>query len=299
MEKGKHSKERPGRGGAGPASELHTPKEDGPHLLTIAGFDNTAGAGLLADIKTFSLFGLYGLGIPTALTVQTPDSLLESSHANADQMRRSLETTLQSFEVLGIKSGLLCDEGIIDTLCNALKPVFKGIFVVDPVLFSSGGRQILSAPGRLTIKEKLFPLADVITPNVDEAKTLAGVQIETKGNMRDCAARLYDFGPRAVLIKGSGRFGGEDFLFDGEKGHFIPKQTELAAALSIPSVHGTGCFHSASLLSLLVLGTGVLEAATKAKYITEKAILTSMPISGFRSRLIDHSAVRPFVREFV
>jgi len=297
VSKDRDSEEESGRGAAGRVKKPETREEGKPCLLTMAGFDNTAGAGLLADVKTFSLFGLYGLGIPTAITVQTPDSVLESSRANASQIRRSLKSTLESFKVSGAKTGLLCDEVIIDALYNALKPVFKGILVVDPILFSSGGKQTLSDQGRLAMATKLFPLADVITPNVDEAELLAGVQVKTRRNIQACAARLYGFGPKAVLIKGSGRFSGEDFLFDGEKGHFIPGQTELASSPSMPSVHGTGCFHSASLLSLLVSGMAILEAATRAKYITEKAILTSMPVKGFKSRLIDHCAVRPFACE--
>ncbi len=279
--------------------ESETAGEDKPCLLTIAGLDNTGGAGMLADIKTFDLFGLYGLGIATAITVQTPDSVLEVSRTNARQMRRSLETTLQAFKVFGMKSGLLCDEAAIDVLCNVMKLRFKGIVVVDPILFASGGKQLLNAQGRLAITKKLFPLADVIAPNIDEAELLFGVQIKTRQDLEQCAKKLLSFGPNAVLIKGSGRFGGEDYLLDGAEGRFIPGQTELASSGPTPSVHGTGCFHSASLLCLLISGTPIREAARRAKYLTEKAILTSKPIKGFKSRLIDHCAVRPFLAECV
>ena len=299
MTKGKSSKKSDSGARAASLIETQTGKDDKPYVLTIAGFDDTAGAGLLADIKTFNLFGLYGLGVPTAVTVQTPDAVLELSRANAGQMRKSLETMLQSFKVSGIKSGLLCDEVAIDVLYNVMKLHFRGVFVVDPIQFSSGGRQVLNAQERLAMAKKLFPLADVITPNLDEAELVAGVRIKTRTDIQRCAARLHELGPKAVIIKGSGRLGGEDYLFDGEKGCFIPAQTELASSLSMPSVHGTGCFHSASLLSLLVRRMSTLEAAKKAKYITEKAILTSTVIDGFKSRLIDHCAVRPFASECV
>jgi len=299
MDRNNRAESGPGESGHIKRPEIR--KKDRPYVLTVAGFDNTAGAGLLADIKTFSLFGRYGLGIPTVVTVQTPDTVLELSREDTLKMRRSLESTLQSFQVCGMKSGLLCDEAAIDVLCNVVKLRFGGVFVVDPVFFSSGGTQILNAQARLAMAKKLFPLASVITPNVDEAELLTGVQVRTRQNLEDCAERLLSFGPKSVLIKGSGRFNGEDYLLDGgtfiSGGHFIPVQTELASSSSTPSVHGTGCFHSASLLCLLVSGMSTVEAATKAKYLTEKAILTSLSVEGFKSRLIDHCAVRPFVAE--
>ena len=268
-------------------------------VLSFAGLDNTAGAGLLADIKTFDLFDLYGLGVPTAITVQTPDSVLEVSCCSAGQMRRSLETMLGSCKVLGVKTGLLCDEAAIDVLSSVLRSRFEGVLVVDPVLHSSAGKRLITRPGRLAMSEKLFFMAAVITPNVDEAGLLAGRTIKSRADVRDCAKRLHKLGPKAVVITGSGRFGGEDYLFDGSEGYFIPGQTKLASSLRKLSVHGTGCFYSASLLSLLVLGKGLREAATKAKLLTEKAVLTSLELEGYRSRLIDHSAVRQFISECV
>ncbi|HUT04594.1 MAG TPA: hydroxymethylpyrimidine/phosphomethylpyrimidine kinase [bacterium] len=268
-------------------------------VLSFAGLDNTAGAGLLADIKTFELFDLYGLGVPTAITVQTPDSVLEVSCCSAGRMRRSLETMLGSCKVLGIKTGLLCDEAAIDVLSSALRSRFEGILIVDPVLHSSDGKQLITPRGRLAMSENLFLMADVITPNIDEAGLLARRTIKSRADVHDCAKRLCQMGPKSVVITGSGRFGGEDFFFDGSEGYFIPGQTGLASSVEKVSVHGTGCFYSASLLSLLVLGKGLREAATKAKFLTEKAILTSLELEGQRSRLIDHSAVRQFILECV
>ncbi len=137
-------------------------------VLSIAGLDNTAGAGVLADIKTFELFDLYGLGVPTAITVQTPDSVLEVSCSSAGRMRRSLEAMLGSCKVLGIKTGLLCDEAAIDVLSSVLSTRFEGVLVVDPVLHSSAGKQLITPRGRLAMSEKLFLMADVITPNIDQ-----------------------------------------------------------------------------------------------------------------------------------
>ncbi|RLC48314.1 MAG: hypothetical protein DRH70_01315 [Candidatus Coatesbacteria bacterium] len=269
------------------------------YVLSFAGLDNTAGAGLLADIKTFGLFDLYGMGIPTAITVQTPDSVVDVSCCSTDVMRRSLEMTLESCKVLGIKTGLLGDEAAIDVLESVLKTRFNGILVVDPILHSSAGKQLITAQGRLAMSEKLLLMADVITPNVDEAGLLAGSAIDSRADLPECAKRLCELGPRSVVITGSGRFGGEDFLFDGSEGHFIPEQTKLASSSRKRPVHGTGCFYSASLLSLLVLGKGLREAATEAKFLTEKAILTSFKVKGYKSRLIDHSAVRQFISEGV
>jgi len=269
------------------------------YVLSIAGLDNTAGAGLLADIKTFELFDLYGLGVPTAITIQTPDSVLEVSCCSAGQMRRSLEAVLGSCKVLGIKTGLLCDEAAINVLSSVLRSRFEGVLVVDPVLHSSDGKQLITRSGKLAMSEKLFFLADVITPNIDEAGLLAGRTIRSRADVRDCAKRLCQMGPKSVVITGSGRFGGEDFFFDGSEGYFIPGQTKLASSPRKLSVHGTGCFYSASLLSLLVLGKGLREASTKAKFLTENAVLTSLRFEGYKSRLIDHTAVRQFISECV
>ncbi|MBN1593891.1 MAG: hydroxymethylpyrimidine/phosphomethylpyrimidine kinase [Candidatus Coatesbacteria bacterium] len=268
-------------------------------VVSIAGFDDTGGAGLLADIKTFSLFQLYGFGVMTAETVQTPDAVLELSRANARRMRRSLETILKFGDIAGVKSGLICDEVTIDVLNSSIKLHYDGLFVIDPVQFSSGGRQILSAQGRQAMVKKLFPLADIITPNLDEAEHITEMQIKTRDDIKTSAERLLQMGPKAVVIKCSGRFGGEDFLLSSKHESFIPAQTELASQLSLPTVHGTGCFYSSALLSLLVLGKRIDVAAEKAKYLTERAILSSMEIDGFKSRLIDHCALRPFIEQCI
>lgn len=264
-------------------------------VLTLAGFDNTAGAGLLSDTKTFQLFGLYGVSIPTAITIQTPDTLLEIARANPRQLRRSCEETLDAFAVSGVKTGLLFDEVIVDAVHTVLKMRFDGKLVVDPVLFASEGKRLLSLQGRQAITKRLFSLASIITPNLEEAQILSSVKIRDQGGLRDAATALLENGPKTVLIKGSGLFGGVDYFFDGSKEHLIEPQTDLAQAPAPIKVHGTGCFHSATVLSLLILGNTALQAVTKAKYLTEKAIQTSVVVEGSKSRLINHAALGPYV----
>jgi len=269
-----------------------------PTAAALGGLDNTAGAGLLPDVRTIEMFGLFALGIATATTIQTPDSVLEVSRANPRQLRRALRVTLNSFDLAGIKTGLLSSEVIVDAIAGDLTSLFKGILVVDPVLVSSDGKQLLNFQGRATLIKKLFPITSVVTPNVDEAGLFCDTKIDSPRDVEHVAASLLKLGPKTVVVKCSGRFGGADYLMtEDSAGEWIPAQTELAMQESEIHTHGTGCFHSAALLSLLLLGKNIKEAAQKAKLLTECAILTSRKIKGFEARLIDHFALEPSVRE--
>jgi len=273
-------------------------RPDRPCVLSIAGFDNTAGAGILADIKTFELFGLYSVAVPTAITVQTAARVLKIRGVEPGIFTDTLDALLASFQIAGIKIGMLWNRKSVQCVAKRLSQGFEGPVVLDPVIFSSSGKRLLRRSAQEVFTKRLLPTATVVTPNVEELSFLTGAQLPGPHSVAKAAKMLLGTGCRAVVVKPSGRFGGQDLVLDSSGAVWIAPQTELGRTRKAPNVHGTGCFHSAALLSLLVTGKSLVEAARIAKLLTETAILTSSPSRTGGANLIEHSAVASSVPEF-
>jgi len=243
-------------------------------VLTIAGSDSGAGAGVQADLKTFAARGVYGVCAITSVTAQNTVGVRGVWDLPAEAVRAQLEALLADFDIAAAKTGMLANQDIIAAVAECLteRPVSR--LVVDPVMRSKAGASLLAPGGQQALVERLFPLASIITPNLAEVEALLGEQVRHVEAMRRAAARLADLGPEAVLVKG-GHLDGEavDVLYyEGEihelEGPRLPAQ----------HTHGTGCTLSAAIAAELAKGEGMVDACRRAKEYLTAALMRPLPI---------------------
>lgn len=239
-----------------------------PNVLSIAGSDPSGGAGIQADLKTLAAHGTYGMAVITALTAQNTREVTGIEFASPAFVAQQIDTVFADVRVDAVKLGMLGSAAIIEAVAEALARHRPPWLVLDPVMVSKSGARLLEPDAVAALRERLMPLADVITPNLPEAGDLVG---ETASASREAmpalAARLAGMGPRVVLLKG-GHLGGEqspDYLATAEGGHWLE-----GARIDTPHTHGTGCTLSSAIAARLALGHGLLRAVRGAKvYMTE------------------------------
>jgi hydroxymethylpyrimidine/phosphomethylpyrimidine kinase len=255
-----------------------------PIALTIAGSDPSGGAGIQADLKTFHQFGVYGEAVITLLTVQNSMRVSRVEVLAPDLVLQQLAAVLEDIPPGAAKTGALGSAEMVEALSGAAA-AFAFPLVVDPVMISKHGHALLSDDAMQTLRERLMPLAALVTPNVPEAEALSGVAIHSRDDMRRAAARLHDMGARAVLIKGGHREGdATDLLSDASGIREFP-----APRLDTRHTHGTGCTYSAAITAGLALGLGLGDAVAKAKRFIHEAIRTA-PQLGRGSGPVNHHA---------
>jgi len=238
--------------------------------LTIAGFDNSGGAGVLADIKTFHSLGVYGVAVITAIAIQNTQRVYEVFPIPPKEVERQLRVLLEDFEVKGVKTGMLANGEIVELLYENLKTLDVPL-VVDPVLKSKSGRELLDAEGISKLKEKLIKISYLLTPNLPEAELLCEERIKNLEDIKRCAKFLHSLGAKNVLIKG-GHLEGEratDVLFDGREFYFFEGERINK------SPRGTGCAFSSAIVAYLIRGESLFESVKKAKSFISEAIKNS------------------------
>jgi hydroxymethylpyrimidine/phosphomethylpyrimidine kinase len=241
--------------------------------LTIAGSDPTGGAGLQMDLKTFKSLGVYGLGVPSVLTVQNTSGVLDIYELPLDFFSTQLDTLLRDIHPDALKTGMLYTPDIIRIVIEKIKEHSLKNLVVDPVTISSTGVSLIKEGTLESMKRYLFPLARIITPNVYEASVLIGLDIKTEDDMKSAAVRLRDYGSEAVIITGRYLQGKMlDLFFDGED--FLLLEDERLEG----EYHGTGCVFSSVITASLALGYDVREAAVKAKEFVWRAMRSAISI---------------------
>jgi hydroxymethylpyrimidine kinase/phosphomethylpyrimidine kinase len=243
-------------------------------ILTIAGSDSGGGAGIQADLKAITVLGGYGMSAITALTAQNTMGVHGIHPVPVDFIRMQIEAVISDIGADAAKTGMLATPEIVATVAEELKRFKVEIVVVDPVMVAKSGDPLLSKEARGTLKEKLLPLAFLVTPNLLEASELCGFPVQDIEEMKESARVIHRLGPRHVLIKG-GHLEKEavDLLFDGERfEHFD------APRLSSRNTHGTGCTYSAALATLLAQGLSVYEAVREAKQFITRAIAFGLEI---------------------
>jgi hydroxymethylpyrimidine/phosphomethylpyrimidine kinase len=238
--------------------------------LTIAGSDPTGGAGLQMDLKVFAHFGLHGMAVPAALTVQSTEGVDHVEEVGETLLRKQLEFLLSDMTPDAVKTGMLYTAHAVETAAEMVKKFGLKNLVVDPVAVSSSGKSLEEGGALDAMREKLFPLASVITPNLYEALLFTGESMETDASVEDAARKLKDMGPGAVIITGGHLEGKtEDLFFDGGEFYRIGGE-DLEGEF-----HGTGCAYSSAIAAALALGDAPLEAARRAKSFIEGAIRRS------------------------
>ena len=245
-----------------------------PVALSIAGSDSSAGAGIQADLKTFSALGVYGLTAVTCIVAEVPGKVSRIEPVSARIVREQIEVLVKNFPIGAIKTGLLCSAEIISAVAKAIRSMHRNSasrvpVVIDPVIVATSGDLLLELAAIETYEKELFPLASLITPNLNEAERLLGTEIKDRQAMRRAGKELERKFGTAILVKG-GHLEGDaalDLLFVGGK----------VVEFSAPFVrgvatHGTGCTYSAAISAGLASGLALEEAIRRAKKFVAEAI---------------------------
>ncbi len=243
--------------------------------LTIATSDSGGGAGIQADIKAIQANGVFALSVLVALTAQNTKTVTMVHPLPEDIIGAQIDAVFDDFEIGGIKTGMLFSTGIVRFVSAKLRALKVRNLVVDPVMISKSGCELLKPDAVESVKRDLFPLARVVTPNIHEAQRLADLKIETLEDAREAARRIHKLGCETVLVKGGhlNEQPATDLLYDGRDFTLIPGEF-----IDTPHTHGTGCTYSAAIAAQLALGRDLIEAVRASKrYITE-AIRHSLAI---------------------
>lgn len=258
--------------------------ETTPVCLSIAGLDPSGGAGLVADIKTFSAFGCFAATAVTSVTFQNTQGVFGAVHQTSDSLRRQLVPILDDFEISAVKTGMLPTAEIIEETARFIIEGQLPNLVVDPVVRSTSGFDLIDDIALRTLIENLFPLADLITPNLPEAARIAGMSIENESDLEKAATIMRGYGAKNILIKGGhmsilnfglGNLGSaavekkvaRDFLFlDGKRHTFEAEFIETSAT------HGTGCTLASAVAANLAHQRTLIEAVGISKDFVHDAI---------------------------
>ena len=256
-----------------------------PVVLTIAGFDPSSGAGITADIKTIAAHECFGISCITALTIQSTRGVRRVEGVDPKIIAETLQELVSDFAVEAVHIGMLGNERVVAVVADFLGQAFTGKarlphVVLDPILKSSSGADLLDAAGTRLLIERLVPLAELITPNLDEASVLTGMAVTNLDQMREAAARLHSLGAANVVITGGDLSKGEkaiDLLsFTTAQG--TQQEVFKADRQRSNSTHGTGCAFATALACHLANGRGLPEAVLLSKAYVSAAIANAPPL---------------------
>lgn len=263
--------------------------EKPPVVLSIAGFDPSSGAGITADIKTIAAHGCYGIACITAMTVQSTGGVKKVDPSDPTLVTETLEELAGDVEIAAVRIGMLGSGKVAKAVAEFLEGSKKGSpgsrlgksripnVVLDPILKSSSGADLLDAAGTRIMMDRLIPLADVVTPNVDEASAITGLKVQELDEMKAAAARLHELGAAAVVITGGHLDKAIDLLsFTTKRG--VEQEVFKAERQRSNSTHGTGCAFATAMACHLALDRGLAEATLLAKTYVTAAISYGHPL---------------------
>jgi hydroxymethylpyrimidine/phosphomethylpyrimidine kinase len=245
-----------------------------PRALTIAGSDSGGGAGIQADLKTFSALGVYGMTAITALTAQNTTGVTGIVEMSPEFVRQQIDAVVSDIGVDAAKTGMLSSSPIIEAVADGIRQHRVSQLVIDPVMIAKSGAPLLRPEAREALRHVLLPLALIVTPNLHEAATLVDRKVETLSEMEDAARALHALGPRYVVVKG-GHLGGAavDVVFDGSRFERLE-----ASRIETPHTHGTGCVFSAAITAGLARGAEAPRAIHDAKAFITQAIVKALTV---------------------
>ena len=243
-----------------------------PVCLTIAGLDPSGGAGIIADIKTFSAFGCFAAAAVASITIQNTTGVFGSEHQSAASVRKQVAPVIDDYHVAAIKTGMLPTREVIDEVAKIVRELADVKLVVDPVVRSTSGFDLIDDAALRSLIEFLFPLADLVTPNLPEAERITGLTIESEHDVRAAAKSIQTMGARAMLIKGghAASMKAVDYLFVGDEVYVFEEDF-----IETTATHGTGCALAAAVTANLALGKDLVEAVRIAKEFVTRAIRTA------------------------
>ncbi len=246
-----------------------------PRALTVAGSDSGGGAGIQADLKTFTVLGVYGMSAITSITVQNTQGVYGVLDIPPHMVYDQIRVVVQDIGVDALKTGMLSSSEIIRAVAQAIRDFELKNLVVDPVMVSKSGDPLLKEEAKKTLVQELIPLALIITPNIPEAQELCGFEIRTLEDMERACKELIALGCGAVLLKG-GHMQGEksvDVLYDGKEFEYMEGRF-----IRTKNTHGTGCTISSAITAYIAKGLELRHAVLKAKEYIQGAIENSLPL---------------------
>ncbi|HET8564624.1 MAG TPA: bifunctional hydroxymethylpyrimidine kinase/phosphomethylpyrimidine kinase [Candidatus Binatia bacterium] len=254
--------------------------------LTIAGSDSGAGAGIQADLKTFAALGVYGTSVITAITAQNTVGVTQVLELSPNLIAAQIDAVITDIGAHALKTGMLANSEIIETVSDKIREHGLKKLVVDPVMVAKGGDRLLHKDAIETLRNRLIPLAEVVTPNLPEAEELTGLKVDRAAKIKEAAKRIVAMGARSVVIKGGHRRGpATDLFYDGKTFHEL-----RASRIRTRYTHGTGCTFSAAIAANLAKDEKVEKAVIDAKKFITSAIQNGFAIGA------GHSPVHHFYR---
>lgn len=258
-------------------------------VLTVAGSDCSGGAGIQADLKTIGAFGLYGMSVITAITIQNTMGVKRVEAVEPDLVEEQMQAVLEDIVPDAIKIGMVVSEENIRALVHVMKEYSsKGkvlpFTVLDPVLVSTSGRVLLDPKAETALRDELFPMVDLVTPNLPEAEQLCGHPVERKGDRMRAAEELSGRYGCSVLIKGGHGRAADDLLFHAETG---THSWYTSVRIENNNTHGTGCTLSSAIACSMAKGKTLEEAVADAKVYITGAIGAGMDL-GKGNGPLDH-----------
>jgi len=243
--------------------------------LTIAGSDSSGGAGIQADLKTFQALGVFGMTAITAVTVQNTQKVYDIQEIKPQIVHDQITCLFDDSEIHAVKIGMVSSIELIKAIAKALKSVKLPPVVLDPVMISKSGYRLLNQDAQEALIQHLFPLSEVVTPNIYEAETLIGKKIRSVDEMKNAAEEIVKLGANKVVVKGGhlGEDRATDILYDGRE-----VKTLESLRVKTKNTHGTGCTFSSAIAANIALGKGFFEAAALAKAYITGAIEHSLSI---------------------
>lgn len=248
------------------------PQKTYPIVLSIAGSDSSGGAGIQADIKTFSALGVYGATAITAITAQNTQGVKSQFALTPQIVYDQIVSVIDDLSPAVVKIGMLSNVDIVFAVAEALSQYTLPI-ILDPVMVSSSGHRLLSIEGQEALKEKLLPISTLITPNIPEMDALTGMSLTTFDEKQKAAHHLFDYGAKAVLLKGGHEEGDvkTDILYSVHDGE-IQIDTFVSDTILTKNTHGTGCTLSSAIAAFMARGCNLYKAVAEAKHYVAEAI---------------------------
>jgi hydroxymethylpyrimidine kinase/phosphomethylpyrimidine kinase len=250
------------------ASDFNNESKTPPVALTIAGLDPSGGAGIVADIKTFTAFGCFATTAITSLTFQNTLGVFGATHQTAETVRAQVLPIIEDFSVAAAKTGMLPTREVIAEVARLFRETELPAPVVDPVVRSTSGYDLIDGDALNALVTELIPLARVLTPNIPEAERLTGLRVTDEASMRRAALKLREMGARAVLIKG-GHLEGEALDVLDDAGSVTLFRSERIVT---NNTHGTGCTLAAAIAACLAHGGSLKDSIATAKHFVTEAI---------------------------
>lgn len=243
-------------------------------ILSIAGSDCSGGAGIQADLKTFSAHGIFGMSVIVSVVAENTSRVIAIQDITPDMIENQIDAVFEDIDVDAVKIGMLSSPQCMEAVAGRLRRYKPVNIVIDPVMYAKNGCPLMEPEAVDTLIGALIPLADVLTPNIPEAERIADMTIKSITDMEAAARRIYAMGCKAVVVKGGHATGDAiDVLYDGKRiYHFETKR------IATKNTHGTGCTFSSAIASQLAKGVDMGEAVRRAKAYVTMAITHSLSI---------------------